>query len=510
MATDTDTRPTDLVGDRPRPRGGRVRRLFREIVSWPTVVTCALCVLLGIPAAVLLTPDQKVTVAGQQISVGARPPTLSFSGPAQLVQIGNTQLDIAPLQVFGPLRPRLTLGPVQRNPAAAAALDPATAGDVRQQATSAIVGAFLAWYAWAALILLAITLAITAVAGCVRMLVTLRRQSRIEHTQLTMEEVWHRTSGQIRGMAVATVAVTLLSWAGAGGLAYKGAVTGLQHVRSLSDLVGTYYLTPSPIGPAVSGFEGAVIGDSRASRAGGPALSQPTEDDTACGRTADSLANEVGALTSTRVANLACIGASVTNGLRGPQIRADRVLPPQVGLLKQLQDLKFVVVMIGPNDLSWIDQLTYCYAVSNCQDNLTAGEFAYRLGAFDRDYGNLLHDLNDLPGRPQVIVMTSYDLFQPDASCADAKGPAGAAGLNPDSIHLLRDRNDQLNDVLTSGAKKYNFAVASPAVAPLCRDSTDQLGPDIQGLGDSDPFHPTGIGMVRLASAVVRLLTTHE
>src|SRR5512138_1767334 len=90
MATDTDTRPNDLAGPRPRPRGRRMRRFLREVVSWPTVITCVLSVLLGMPAAVLLTPDQKVTVAGQQIAVGARPPTLSLSGPAQLVQIGNT------------------------------------------------------------------------------------------------------------------------------------------------------------------------------------------------------------------------------------------------------------------------------------------------------------------------------------------------------------------------------------------------------------------------------------
>jgi lysophospholipase L1-like esterase len=508
MATDTDTRAArDHRRDRPGPRFRRTRRLLREFGSWPTVVTCVLCVVLGIPAAVLLTPDQRVTVAGQEISVGARPPTLSFSGPAQLVQIGNTQLDIAPLRVIGPLRPRLTLGPVQRNPAAAAALDPATSGDVRQQATSAIVGAFVRWYIWAALILFAIALAITAVTGLVRMLVMLRRQSRIEHHELTMEEVWHRSSGQIRGMAVAAVVVTLLAWFGSGALAYNGAVSGLRNVRSLADLVGTYYLTPSPVGPEVKGYVGAVIGDSRASRAGGPALAKPTDDDKACGRSADSLANEIGALIASPVDNLACIGASVNNGLRGPQVRAERVLAPQVGLLKQLQGLKFVVVTIGPNDLSWIDQLTYCYAVSNCQDNLTAGEFAYRLGAFDRDYGNLLHDLNDLPGKPQIIVMTSYDVFATDAACPDAKGPAGAAGLNPSSIELLRDRNAQLNDVLTSGAEKYGFSVAAPALAPLCRDSADQLGPDIQGLGDSDPFHPTGIGMVRLASAVTRLLS---
>ena len=41
--------------------------------------------------------------------------------------------------------------------------------------------------------------------------------------------------------------------------------------------------------------------------------------------------------------------------------------------------LPFVVVMVGPNDLSWTDLLKYCYAVENCQDRLTQGEFGYRL-----------------------------------------------------------------------------------------------------------------------------------
>ena len=55
MATDTDTRPArDHRRDRPGLRFRRTRRLLREFGSWPTVVTCVLCVVLGIPAAVLL------------------------------------------------------------------------------------------------------------------------------------------------------------------------------------------------------------------------------------------------------------------------------------------------------------------------------------------------------------------------------------------------------------------------------------------------------------------------
>ena len=34
----------------------------------------------------------------------------------------------------------------------------------------------------------------------------------------------------------------------------------------------------------------------------------------------------------------------------------------------------------------------------------------------------------------------------------------------------------------------------------------DRLGADIQGLNDIHPFHPTGIGSIRMASAVVQVI----
>src|SRR6185436_14525536 len=165
----------------------------------------------------------------------------------------------------------------------------------------------------------------------------------------------------------------------------------------------------------------------------------------------------IGDLLPARVLNLACPDATVTAGLRGPQDIGGQQVPAQVGVLRQVQGLRFVVVEIGPNDVGWTDFLRYCYGVPDCADTLTQNEFDYRLAAFDRAYGDLLVDLNDLPGRPQVIVVTSYGAFAQDADCSGTKA-AGYPGL------------------------------------------------DIQGMADPFPFHPTGVGSLRTASSVVRLV----
>jgi hypothetical protein len=399
-------------------------------------------------------------------------PTPTLSGPAQLVQIGNTHLDIAPFQIWGPLRPQLTLGPVSRNAAAAAALDPKTSGQTEADALSNLALGFVRWYLWATAGLIAFTLASTALAGYLRTLVILRRHSRVQLSQMSVADIWHRSTGQIRVMVSVSLTLVLVVWALCGFLAYRGAVDGLRNVRSLSQIAGTYYLAPLPEGPPVSGYVGAVLG----------------------GQLGQS------------VLNLSCPGATIEAGLRGPQLQGGQTLPAQIGLLKQVKGLKWVVVSVGPNDLSWTDILRYCYAVSNCQDNLTQGEFDYRLAAFDRDYGALLRDLNDLPDSPQVIILTSYDVFRADADCRDAKAPPPAGGLSPANIDVLLHRNAELNDVLTSGAKKYDFDLASPRLSALCEPDTDKLGADIQGLDDKYPFHPTGVGMIRMAAGVARVI----
>jgi hypothetical protein len=493
-------------------RRAGVHGVVRELRSWPTLLLVSFCLVVGVPVTVALTPDQQVVALGQHLAVGARTPTPTLAGPAQLVQIGNTALDLPRLRVAGPLRPRLVIGPVQRNAEAARVFDPQASAAAQGQARGDVARGFLRWYLWGGLGLLLFTIAAAAGAGCLRMLAVLRTRSRAgqDPTPHDVAEIWHHLSGAIARMTAIAVAVSTLAWLGAGGLAYGGTVRGLAEVRSLIDLVGSVSLSPPPAGPPVTGFTGAVIGDSRAVRVGGPPLGAPEPPDIACGRSTDSLAAEVGSLLDTPVLNLACPSATVAVGLLGPQERSGLLLPAQVGVLKQAQDLRFVAVAIGPNDVGWSDLVTYCYAVENCTDNLSRGEFDYRLAAFDRDYGILLGELAALPGQPQVVVVSSYDVLPSDAdpACADLRGPADAAGLSPLEIELLDARTDELNAILAAGAQKYGFTVAQPRLVPLCAPdaAARSMGPDLQGLIDPYPFHPTGVGSLRTAAAVARLV----
>ncbi|GAA4923278.1 GDSL-like lipase/acylhydrolase family protein [Actinomycetospora succinea] len=482
--------------------GRRLRGIRRELRSPVTLLLVVACVVAGVWAALVLTPDQDVEAFGQQISVGVQPPSATASGPPRIVQIGNTSLDVPDVTIYGPIRPQLSIGPVQRNETAGSALESLADGDSPTEALSAIVTGFEAWFGKATLILVAVVLGVCGLVGSLRVLATLRLTARRSGAGARPAVIARRLSRTLTLSTITALAVSLVVWGACGALAVAGA-QDLRSAESLTDLTGAHHVTPSPVGPTVSGVRGVVIGDSRVARLGGTPAPGASPEDVACARSSDSLARQLGAAIRDDVLNLACSGARIATGLRGPQQTGGVTVPPQIGRLKQVEDPAFVVVAVGPNDLNWTDLIGYCYAVADCADNFTAGEFRYRLAAFDRDYADLLADLATLPSKPRVVVMTSYDVLRPDARCSTARGPLQYPGLTPEEIQLLSDRNAELNGVLTAGAARYGFDVVAPPLTPLCEPSPDGLGPDLQSLDDPHPFHPTGVGELRLAIPVV-------
>lgn len=461
----------------------------------------AVSVALGIPMTIMLTPAQETTVAGQYVATkGVTPSGNWFSGPARMKQIGNTTIDLDKIQVRGPLRPQLELGPLVQTRAASQLLDPKKGPDARHRAVDAVTDSFRDWYLWATALLVVITVGVVTTAVSLLIWRKLHHASRDE-TSPTVADLWQRQARRLTAIGAATLAGTLVAWVGVGALTWHDTAAGLSGVKSLRDLVGASPVKLQAAGPPAKGYTGAVIGDSRASRLGGSPSAHPDANDQACGRSSDSLAAQLTRLSDDRVLNLACKSATISHGLLGKQTIGGTTQSPQVARLLQMTDLRYVVVVIGPNDLEWSDFLRYCYGVEQCDDRYTSAQFDYRLARFDRAYGDLLAALAGLKSKPQVVVVGSYDVFAPGARCPDTESP-GHPGLGDDGISVLTRRTKQLNDVLAAGARTYGFSSVTPRLQPLCQPVDPQVGRDLQGLADRYPFHPTGVGMVRMAASV--------
>ena len=239
--------------------------------SWPTLLLVLFCLTIGIPLTVALTPDQDIVALGQRISVGARPPELSVAGPARLVQVGNTTLDVDAAAGRRPAAPGADDGPgaarrgrrrrLRRRTRATGAR---RRGLGRHQRVPALVpdrGARPAR--------LHPRRGGSARPECARWSCCAGRVGRPAATP-RCREIWSHCVRAAGRMTAVAVVASVLAWVAAGGLAYAGAAQGLRNVSSLSQLVGAYHLSPDPVGPPVTGYDGAVIGDSRATRVGGP------------------------------------------------------------------------------------------------------------------------------------------------------------------------------------------------------------------------------------------------
>src|SRR5215472_13096935 len=85
-----------------------MRRFARRIhIRLALAAGIALVAAVSIAVALLVTPLQQVSLAGQTVGVGAAAPTLSVSGPGELDLFGQRLPTI--LQFAGPVRPRLAL-----------------------------------------------------------------------------------------------------------------------------------------------------------------------------------------------------------------------------------------------------------------------------------------------------------------------------------------------------------------------------------------------------------------
>ena len=424
---------------------------------------------VSISVALLVTPMQQVSLAGQTVGVGAAAPSLSLSGPGELDLFG--QRLPTTLRFDGPVRPRLALTEITLDSQLATAFAP------RGQSPAKAIGQALAagwtrYFAWEIVICAGCALLLAgALAGWFRLPV-------------------RRTVVLVAAMLLVT---ELINVGGIMATAYT-APARLRHVSSLAALAGVAPLpaVPAAPGPAKPGVQVVVMGDSTAAGIGNPGLAHPNRLDRHCQRSSDSYAVDLGVINNWRVLNLACSSATIPAGILGPQPLGGLTAPPQLAVAQQATNASVVIVSVGADDLGWSALLRLCTVTPACDGRAATAYFQQRLHAFTVSYYQLLRRLAGLPSHPLVVVNLYYDPFDTQMHCLDY------LGLTPAKEKSLLGLLQALNGVLASGAKASGLITVTPDFTghALCDPESYVQGPRSRA-----PFHPTIAGELAIAIA---------
>ena len=449
-----------------------VRRASHGLVVAGTLLAITIA---SIAFGLRVTPPQTVSALGQTVGVGTAAPSFSLSGPGEVDLFGQPLP--TSVRFLGPVRPRLVLNSITLNQQVAGLFDPATSDGSAKALGDELARGWTRYFVWEiAFVGLGALLLLGIVAGW-------RRHAWS----------WKKTVVTIAGGLVLVEAVNV-------GLIMLTATTApakLQRVTSLGELVGRDEDAPiaAAPGPALTGVQAVVLGDSTAAGLGDAPLPDPTALDQACGRSVDAYAVHLADVNRWNVRNLACSGATIRSGVLGSQFAGDRQVPPQLAVAKRAVTAHTVIVSVGANDMRWAPMIRLCIAFNECDDKASTLFFQKSLASFTSDYYELLRQLAALPTHPRVVINLYYAPFDATADCV--------TGLTPAKIEVLLARLDGLNAVLAQGAKTFGYLVAEPDFTGhgACSEQ-----PYVQGLTDSAPFHPNATGELVIALADERAL----
>lgn len=444
------------------------KRLRRRRVVAEGVIVLAVAVL-AIVVALLVTPMQEVSAAGQTVQVGVAAPSLSWSGPAELDLFGQR---IPTTTTFiGPVRPRLQLTHITVS-RQLADLTGNSSSDPAHGLETALIRGFRHYVYWQVAIV-AVTAGLLAGAIC----------------------GWRRWPwrGTVALVALAVVAAEAIDLGAIMITAYT-TPQKLRNVHSLEQLVGGR-TPPTPdvaAGPAKGKGAGIVVlGDSTAAGLGNPLVARPSATDRACRRSGDSYPVDLGIQSGQQVTSLACSGATIANGVLGPQHAGGTTVPAQFDD-PAVARAATIVVGIGANDVKWSDLLRICAVSKNCDNAAELAYFQSHLARLSSDWLRLADALRQLPRHPKVLVNLYYDPFDGDVGCLRR------VHVTDSKLRSMLARLATLNSVLSKGAQAAGFATALPDFSGhgVCSDV-----PYVQGLKADAPFHPTAAGGLAIALA---------
>jgi hypothetical protein len=408
--------------------------------------------------------------------VSTTTPSLSFAGPGEIDLFG--QSFPTRLRFLGPVRPKLDLTHITINSELANFLQDTSPPGAERTLGNHLASGWIQYFTWE-----------TAISGLGALVL------------LGAAAGWRRLPGRttIKLLAAGLVLTEAINL-GAIMLAAYGAPAALRQVRSLNQLVGSEPSAPDIKSTAHSlpSVQAIVMGDSTAAGAGLPPVPDPSGVDRACGRSADSYAQDLARANGWQVLNVACNSATVGQGILGPQGRGGQTVPAQIGVAQQAQSASIVIVSIGADDVGWSAMVRYCAVAPRCDDRASTAYFQQQLASFSKDYLQMLNRLAALTGHPIVIVNRYYNPFDLHLNCLHS------SGLTTPKLRTLTSRLATLNAVLARGAADFGFISTQPDFAghEMC---TEQ--PYVQGLQAPAPFHPSTQGELATALADQAALT---
>jgi lysophospholipase L1-like esterase len=455
---------------------GAERPKHRQALRGLVVVATLLVVsAASIAFALGVTPARPVSVLGQTVAVGATPPSLSTSGPGEVVLFGQP----LPTQVHfvGPVRPRVVLTDISITAQVEDAFAPPGRASAAKAVGDALAAGWRRYFLWEiAFVTIAAVVLLGAIAGW--------RRYDGRRTLITV-------FGGLAFVQVVNVAAIMATAFTAPGI--------LRQVGSLDELVGREQLRPVPAaeGPEQPLVQAVVMGDSTAAGLGGPPLTDASPEDVACERSAIAFARTLARVNDWNVDNLGCSGATIEHGVLGPQTAGGRRIPPQLAVAKRATAAETVIVNIGANDMHWSTLVFLCGAADSCDNRALTAYFQRSLDDFTQDYYELLRQLAGLPGDPLVVINRYYVPFDPRLDCL------AGLGLTREKIEVLLDRLAAVNQVLANGAATFGYRSVQPDFEghELCTDQSYVQGPD-----DPAPLHPNARGHLVIALADERAL----
>jgi len=449
-----------------------LRRLSRVLVWFLILLVVSAA---SIAFALQVTPERSVSSYGQTVTVGTAAPTWSTEGPGEVVLFGLT----LPTQVHfvGPVRPRLTLTDISLNEQVAGLFSPGPRAPVADTLGAALERGWRSYFLFEiGFVALGAVLLLGAIAGW-RRFPTKRTVLLVLGGLLIVEAV---NLGAIMVTAFTAPAI-------------------LRDVHSLDALVGREPSAPLAAAPGheLSAVQAVVIGDSTAAGLGGPPVPAASPKDQACARSSIAFAETLARVNQWTVDNLSCSGATISDGVLGPQEAGGKHLPPQLAVAKRAVDASTVIVSVGANDLHWSNLIRLCAIADSCDNRALTAYFQRSLASFTTDYLGLLRQLAAMPGDPTILINQYYVPFDPALDCL------ASSGLTADKLTVLLDRLATLNEVLANGARTFGFLTTQPDFTghELCTTQSY-----VQGDTDPAPLHPNARGQLAIALADERAL----